>query len=417
MCMDVEINRKTITSHSCSCKAGIAGSCAHILALVMSIQEWLLLGLRDIPEQISSTGRPQQWDKPRGSKITPEPASQMVICKPGKINRKRKPVMAEFVDTRTDAAKHNDLEILQGLKTPISYLCSGPSVMANTQYGPVPLGSALIYHAEFLSPIRGPVDSDTGCGDILFPKPSPIQTNSFDPHDWDELAMSQQEAVELEKQTVGQSNCQKWFEERARRLTASKFGRIMKRKAPVTDKFLQSLFQAKPFFSVPTNYGIANEKIAKQMFLKAHPEAHMHPIGLVVNPKFAFLAGTSDARVCMSQKTGIAETKCPFTARDMTIEEACRQQIDFCLELRDNKCTLKRKHEYWYQVQGQLMVTGAPYCLFIVYIPGKAFMWNILNPVRQPWMTCFRSYTTSMSDMHEGTLCLTDWMKPGVQHT
>ncbi|XP_077990351.1 uncharacterized protein LOC144444704 isoform X2 [Glandiceps talaboti] len=122
MCMDVEINRKTITSHSCSCKAGIAGSCAHILALVMSIQEWLLLGLRDIPEQISSTGRPQQWDKPRGSKITPEPASQMVICKPGKINRKRKPVMAEFVDTRTDAAKHNDLEILQGLKTPISYL-------------------------------------------------------------------------------------------------------------------------------------------------------------------------------------------------------------------------------------------------------------------------------------------------------
>lgn len=41
---------------------------------------------------------------------------------------------------------------------------------------------------------------------------------------------SLQDAEKIEKETVGQANCELWFKERKDRLTASQFGEIGKRK-------------------------------------------------------------------------------------------------------------------------------------------------------------------------------------------
>ena len=53
-----------------------------------------------MPAEPACTSLPQQWDKPRGHKILAEPVSQMVFARPGKIDRKRKPVTAVFNDNR-----------------------------------------------------------------------------------------------------------------------------------------------------------------------------------------------------------------------------------------------------------------------------------------------------------------------------
>ena len=36
-------------------------------------------------------------------------------------------------------------------------------------------------------------------------------------------------------------------------------------------------------------------------------------------------------------------------------------------KISDTQCRLKRDHAYYYQVQGQMGVTGAKWCYFIVY--------------------------------------------------
>jgi len=86
----------------------------------------------------------------------------------------------------------------------------------------------------------------------------------------------------------------------------------------------------------------------------------------VVNPNYSFLGATPDEKVCIDSVTGILEIKCPYAVRDMKIEEAI-QTNNFCLVREGDVVTINKSHDYYCQVQGQLFVTGAPFCDFIVY--------------------------------------------------
>ncbi len=48
-----------------------------------------------IPDHQSCTSIPQQWDVPRGVKITPVPLNHLVVARPQE-NRKRKPVLCQL---------------------------------------------------------------------------------------------------------------------------------------------------------------------------------------------------------------------------------------------------------------------------------------------------------------------------------
>ena len=58
------------------------------------------------------------------------------------------------------------------------------------------------------------------------------------------IMLSREKALEIERNTRGQSNCSAWYQERAFRITASRFGEVVSRKAPVNDRFLHSLFSS-----------------------------------------------------------------------------------------------------------------------------------------------------------------------------
>ena len=78
----------------------VAGECAHTLALVLKLTDWKLDGLEEIPNHPACTDVPQQWGKPGGMKIAPEPVSSMVLAKPVNYNRKKRPLSAIFTDNR-----------------------------------------------------------------------------------------------------------------------------------------------------------------------------------------------------------------------------------------------------------------------------------------------------------------------------
>ena len=78
----------------------ITGECAHVLAVVLKLTDWILDGLTEVPSQPSCTSLPSRWEKPRGMKIKAEPVSSMVLSRPTNVTRKRRPITSVFVDNR-----------------------------------------------------------------------------------------------------------------------------------------------------------------------------------------------------------------------------------------------------------------------------------------------------------------------------
>ncbi len=88
--------------------------------------------------------------------------------------------------------------------------------------------------------------------------------------------------------------------------------------------------------------------------------------GFIIHRNIGWLGATPDALVYdpdATQKVGLAEIKCTYTARhNMTIEEAT---VIFCLTKEGKK--LRPHHPYYTQIQTQMAVTNKTWCDFIVY--------------------------------------------------
>jgi len=220
-------------------------------------------------------------------------------------------------------------------------------------------------------------------------------------HDLSEVQLTYDQATQLELNTRNQSENDNWHKERKTRLTASNFGRFMLRKAPVTKKLVDSICNPKPFSSKPTSYGHCSENIAKTMY-RNKTNNHVHDCGLVVNPAFPYLGASPDGKVCDGGIAGILEVKCPFLLRDMKFLEALQNvslKTKICLEKIGENIQLKENHVYWFQVQGQLLVTGAAFCDFVVYTRQDLLIQRIV-----PNVPVMKSIIDKMSEVFNNFL-------------
>ncbi|XP_078000273.1 uncharacterized protein LOC144452932 isoform X1 [Glandiceps talaboti] len=380
--IEVDISRvlRKVTNANCSCKAGLSGHCSHVIGLIKSLQGLKLHNFTNVPAQLSCTSIPQQWHVPRGPKIKPVPINHVVVARPTIETRKRRPIVCQ-VDSNKKLPKvtSTDIGILQNLKgTPLAYTVSDDVPTTDTSFGEVQLGSMLSYQMNNMKTSK--VSDGMGCGPTTLPKTAPIKL----PEEYRTLNKehSQIDPETLEIETRGQANNKTWIKSRACRLTASNFGRILNRKSAPSEKFLNSLFQHKSITAASLEYGKRNELKAKSKYLEVHTCRHIHDCGLVVNTEFSFLGGTPDGKVCDHGKCGIMECKCPYCARNLTIDQAVNEVPNFMLHRGpDGEIVLKRTHPYFVQVQGQLMVTGAEFCDFVVFTQIDVFIQRILPDV------------------------------------
>lgn len=126
------------------------------------------------------------------------------------------------------------------------------------------------------------------------------------------------------------------------------------------DKLCNSLLTRKKLNTAPIVHGKQYEEVAVQKFETAFG-VQVQKCGLFVYEEVPFLAATPDGLV---GKEAIIEVKCPYTGRYSKISES--QEFPF-LETENSKLRLKRDSNYYFQVQGQLLITGRSYCYFIVY--------------------------------------------------
>ena len=187
------------------------------------------------------------------------------------------------------------------------------------------------------------------------------------------LKVSADKLREIERNTREQRQSPLWFEVRRYRITASRFGEILRRKSETPpDSLVLSILQPRSFSSAATNWGIQSEPLAIQAYLSHQRQLGrdsliVGPCGFLVSETHPFLGATPDGTVYdpsnSEQPFGFVEVKCPYTQRERTPLEACSSP-GFCC---DAQLHLRRNHLYYAQVQGQMAVGQRPWCDFVVY--------------------------------------------------
>ena len=87
------------------------------------------------------------------------------------------------------------------------------------------------------------------------------------------------------------------------------------------------------------------------------------PCGLFIDEELSYLAASPDGIV--GQDGGaLLEIKSPYTQRDNKISDA---YLFPYLELKDGGLKLKRNHDFYFQIQGQLHICRKKVCYFVVY--------------------------------------------------
>ena len=104
---------------------------------------------------------------------------------------------------------------------------------------------------------------------------------------------------------------------------------------------------------------------------------------------------------CSCCGDGCGEVKCPYIIENWDFESYVLKKSS-CLEKVNGVFRLKRKHQYYYQVQQQLSITGRQFCDFVVcafsdnkpqvfierILPDTSHWEAIVPKVTKVWQTC-----------------------------
>lgn len=217
---------------------------------------------------------------------------------------------------------------------------------------------------------------------------------------------SPEEVRKVEQSTIGQYLNPLWHRIKENKISSTQISKIVKRKKIITQDFVNSLHKKKDLSRIQAvahglkyeSYAMAKyieqtQNITRQVglyTLKSHPYIVASPDGLFYNP--------------IGEYYGVIEIKSPFSVRYNTIEEALKK-----LRYIDKKGKLKKKSDYFFQIQCQLACTETDICHFVIYtfkdihiekIPfDKNFWENKILPVlinfHQTWYQKKKPNTTT----------------------
>ena len=188
-----------------------------------------------------------------------------------------------------------------------------------------------------------------------------------------EKTSSEEDKCKIEEATRDQYLCDKWFAERKTRLTSSRFGLICKRKKAVTKRFCQKLVDGRDLRKVPAvAYGLAHEAVALERFRSQMGLEVVRKAGFFICNRYPYLGATPDGIIPAGDENEneecLVEIKCPYAHRFTGTAP------DYLILGEDGEYELSKKHNYYYQVQGQLYVCEKEMCYFVVYTFPRLFI-------------------------------------------
>ena len=216
------------------------------------------------------------------------------------------------------------------------------------------------------------------------------------------LQLTTEEICLLQTMTTGQRENPLWMDARQWRVTASNFGRICNRErepgfypTSVTKLLLRDYGHP---VSPLLQWGIDHEDEAITLYHKM-TGVEVHPCGIFVGIDSGFLGASPDGVVFNQEaEMGIIEVKCPYKHRMESISNACKDKY-FHLEVANGKTHLKRTHDYFFQITGQLAITEASFCDCVTWTCKDIFIEQIYldeNHWRKMLLQLQEFYATSL---------------------
>lgn len=354
-----------------------------MIGLLYLLTHYQKMGFTAVPPAISKTSLPQTWHVPqRKDGVTPQSVGSLKITKIKPVSDqqdviKKKKRTAECVESNLYSVycplpiplPHQEFQkaLLKNLTScgsdaQILKSLNGDIVLVDSKYGKLPKGSVLSYQQT--------VDDDAS--DIIndrAKKEPPIPPLPEQPIDYlyvlseaeqkyqEGIDISAHTSIELERQTVGQGDSKTWHNVRSMRITSSKFKHIVVRQKDFETLALRYTC-AKGIQTAAMKRGIVMEPFAAKHYAEITGN-NVYRCGFIVNPCAPHL-GTSPDRFVYDTSLGtygLLEIKCPMN--NSFVDCKYLEKVGVSLKL-------KRNHEYFYQVMGQLGLSGFLWADFVV---------------------------------------------------
>jgi hypothetical protein len=172
------------------------------------------------------------------------------------------------------------------------------------------------------------------------------------------LNVCQEERESIERETRNQRDNKKWHDMRRERVTGLKCGIILNQRTKTTALLRHCLYQKTlnpPPLSI--SWGIRNEAVAIDAYIEHKHSIENYSIvvekcGFIVHPVKGWIGASPDGQVTdltAAEPRGLIEVKCPFTKREASPMEACKDPNFYC-EIIGSKIHLKHTHPYYHQV-------------------------------------------------------------------
>lgn len=348
----------------CTCMAGLGEVCSHVAALLFFIEAAVRHGATDV----SSTSVRCAWSASSScGKAGPSPVVDIDFSQPKRGGLPKEPASQRiFVPPQP---KGNPLELFLHIK----------------EHSP---GAKLLkmVPSRQLDPEATDTASEDGDEPELLPLPLTSvfqETYKNLPKDeledilisvYDCLTISKVEADFLERSTRKQSRSEAWHLHRRGRITASNFSRVQTLQGSSSPTLLITDVMG---YATNTNiggqtppqilWGIKKEPVARQSFVDTeapkHTDFSVAKVGLVVNPQWPYLGASPDGIVsCACCPQAALEIKCSYKYRHVHLSTV--KDKDFYL---DADMTLKENHAHYFQLQGQMALTGLQMGYFVVW--------------------------------------------------
>lgn len=295
--------------------------------------------------------------------------------------------------SNVEKTKMQDLNPIPLMCTLIPDSVSGfPAV--STKFGNVPKGSVISYQQK-LCPSY--IINDYANASFPF-VPSPDAPTSFSNNlsfcfssaqqmvKFDSLSLNFELSHLLEEQTRAQGQNQLWHSLRKNRITASKFGLVAKRQSNF-ESLVKQLSGARHIQTAAMKKGIELEPRAAAVYASKYKrnQVNLFPSGLIIHPECPWLGCTPDRKVFdMAPPAGVS----PYGL--LEIKVVCKEGITsldhvpyLTLHPESRQTVLNTKHQYYFQVQCQLALTGLEWCDFFCYVNDQLYFCQkiIFDPV------------------------------------
>lgn len=205
-----------------------------------------------------------------------------------------------------------------------------------------------------------------------------------------------QNSSDLEEITRGQHLSERWRTERSKRISSSFFKDVADRRITTSCVNLVNRIIYKSFTQTESmRYGLANEIIAGKQY-ETETGNTIIQCGLFIDLNNPFLCTSPDGLV---GDNGLIEIKCPYSARSASNLEEVSKVHNIGLRYKsDGEAFLPTNHRYFYQIQGQLAITGRKWCDLYFWCPNdtviiriakdEAFWGKILPKLKSFYLDC-----------------------------